>query len=579
MTAKLNVDFYNGEDIYNDGAVEELLYRHYKFGEPIDECDREVFFYTTNIRENILNWYPFSDGSDILEIGAGLGTITGMLASHSKTITAVEASKRRAQVIYERHSDHDNLLIYQADFKDIEFTKKYDYIVMVGVLEYAKIYQKTRDPYKTFLNKIKKLLKPGGKLLIAIENRYGIKYWAGSSEDHLGREYAGLLGYDGEKVRTFGKTELTNLLQSSGFNHTKMYYPFPDYKLPSVLFADSFKVSDSDINSIPIYNYKDDDLYEFDPRTVLKGLNDNNQFDFFVNSFLVEAMTKSDNFSNVSYVRFQPNRSEKYNVITKISDDRKIEKIPLNDDAKNHLKQLEETHKRLDALGIKCCKVECDSNGVATIEFIEGQSLLEMIIELLKKGRISDVEEIINDFFNYLRHLSVATTTDHPLVDSIRRMFGDEMRSLPMALFDLHFGNIIVGERGDYCMIDQEWVSDLQIPIEYNEYASLNVLYASFPEINRYFNIQYFYDKYGLTKDKIDVIEECRQYFFWTVKKYENASLKKILDIGGNIRYKNQEIDKLNKTIVDMRNKLVRERDFSDIVVTQNEKLNDLLSS
>ena len=39
---------------------------------------------------------------------------------------------------------------------------------------------------KIFLIKIKQLLKPDGKLLIAIENQYGLKYWCGALEDHTG---------------------------------------------------------------------------------------------------------------------------------------------------------------------------------------------------------------------------------------------------------------------------------------------------------------------------------------------------------------------------------------------------------
>lgn len=33
---------------------------------------------------------------------------------------------------------------------------------------------------------IKKHLAPGGRIVIAIENKYGLKYFAGCKEDHLG---------------------------------------------------------------------------------------------------------------------------------------------------------------------------------------------------------------------------------------------------------------------------------------------------------------------------------------------------------------------------------------------------------
>ena len=44
---------------------------------------------------------------------------------------------------------------------------------------------------------------------IAIENKFGIKYWAGATEDHTGRIFDGIQGYGGvERVRTFSRYAL-----------------------------------------------------------------------------------------------------------------------------------------------------------------------------------------------------------------------------------------------------------------------------------------------------------------------------------------------------------------------------------
>ena len=65
-----------------------------------------------------------------------------------------------------------------------------------------------------YLEKINRLLKPGGKILIAIENRLGLKYFAGRREDHVGREFVGIEGYPGiDFVETFSKLELEQMLQ------------------------------------------------------------------------------------------------------------------------------------------------------------------------------------------------------------------------------------------------------------------------------------------------------------------------------------------------------------------------------
>ena len=58
---------------------------------------------------------------------------------------------------------------------------------------------------------MKSLLSENGKLFIAIENRFGLKYWAGAREDHTGNYFESLEGYFGnERVKTFSKKELNS---------------------------------------------------------------------------------------------------------------------------------------------------------------------------------------------------------------------------------------------------------------------------------------------------------------------------------------------------------------------------------
>ena len=70
--------------------------------------------------------------------------------------------------------------------------ERFDYVTLIGVLEYAKSYIGKDNPYPEYLEKINRLLKTGGKILIAIENRLGLKYFAGCRGDHVGREFAEL---------------------------------------------------------------------------------------------------------------------------------------------------------------------------------------------------------------------------------------------------------------------------------------------------------------------------------------------------------------------------------------------------
>ena len=105
------------------------------------------------------------------------------------------------------------------------FDAPFDYVLLIGVLEYAGKYTDGEDPYRTFLENIRRYLKPDGRLLIAIENRLGLKYFSGAPEDHLGRSFAGLKGYDpAAGVKTFSHSELKVLLERSGFVGNRFYY-------------------------------------------------------------------------------------------------------------------------------------------------------------------------------------------------------------------------------------------------------------------------------------------------------------------------------------------------------------------
>lgn len=300
---KLNLDFYSGKDLYSDGNTEkeileyEKKYKENEFDKIFENDIRwPIFYHLTDIRKNILNWYPFNKDSEVLEIGAGMGAITGILCDKVKKVTAVELSKQRAQSIMNRCADKENLEIIVGNFNDIKFeNKEFDYITLIGVFEYAALYTNTENPYIDFLNNIKTLLKPNGKLLIAIENKFGMKYWAGAPEDHTSIVYDGITGYSEQsKVKTFGKEEIKKILENSGFNNTKFYYPLPDYKLPTLIFSDEYLPDEKTIENYIPYYYEGTEI-QFDEITAYKEVIKNNKFDFFANSFFIEASQQEIN--------------------------------------------------------------------------------------------------------------------------------------------------------------------------------------------------------------------------------------------------------------------------------------------
>lgn len=297
---KVNYDFYTGTDEYCDGSTENDVISYLKeYGEEgfdkIFEKDIRwpVYYHITPIRKNILKWYPFKENAEVLEVGAGMGAITNVLCERAAHVTAVDLSKQRTSAIIERCKDKENLELIVGNFNDIKFNKKFDYITLIGVLEYAPLYTNSKDPFKTFLDHVKTLLKDDGKLLIAIENQMGLKYFSGAPEDHTGRIFDGITGYENKNgIRTFGKKELKEILENSGFKYTKFYYPLPDYKLPTKIFSDDYMPNEETIEDYRPYVANDNLGVLFDEKKVYKELIKNDMFQDMANSFFIEASSK-----------------------------------------------------------------------------------------------------------------------------------------------------------------------------------------------------------------------------------------------------------------------------------------------
>ena len=202
-------------------------------------------------------------------------------------MVAIDLSRRRSLINAHRNRDADNLEIVVGNFEDIRIEEKFDYVTLIGVLEYSIYYIQSDNPFADMLKKARSYLKPGGKLIIAIENKYGIKYWAGAREDHTGNLMDGLMGYPGvERVRTFSKEGLEALIREAGFASAQFYYPLPDYKLPTEIYSQKrLPKAYPFVTNAP--NYDQERYSFFDEKKVMDELIREGKFEMFANSYLV----------------------------------------------------------------------------------------------------------------------------------------------------------------------------------------------------------------------------------------------------------------------------------------------------
>ncbi|BFH71118.1 hypothetical protein J27TS7_49060 [Paenibacillus dendritiformis] len=512
--AKLNLDYYvpSTDDVYSDGDIESELLQYAKSG----KCDWHkdgrwpVVYHMSHLRHNILNWFPFKKQARILEIGAGCGALTGLLCELGSEVIAVELTKRRAEINYQRHKHFHNLEIVVCDFQRIPRERKFDYIIINGVLEYAAYMIESKQPYVDFLKLSAMHLDDKGKILLSIENRIGLKYFSGSREDHTGKFFSGLNEYgNGEKVKTFSKIELDEQISKAGLYPLKYFYPYPDYKFPVEIFTNEtiFERKPSsfdypmDMTRVKLYEEKK--VYE----TFMKlGV-----IDKFSNSFLVEiAVTPEEETTDISYVKISANRNEEFRICTYFSSDKMVHKKALRPAGKEHLYKM--AHYSEFNYGNSSLKnIACHQKGESlSFPFITADNLERI---LLKACIQNDKEK----FFLHIKGFRRILFGNIPLrkqiaSSSFEEIFGQvqcnqELRWRDNANVDMISGNIFV-ENGRYEVIDYEWHVTCEIPMEFLLWRMLKQ-FAEEHETCDFLTKPVLYDLIGINVQ----IEEC--FYNW----------------------------------------------------------------
>jgi SAM-dependent methyltransferase len=195
-------------------------------------------YHLSAARHNLLRPFNIRPSDSVLELGCGCGALTRYFGETGAAVVAVEGSMRRAGIAAARCRGLSNVSIYCDNLITFASDDKFDFVTLIGVLEYAPRFIEGSDPITKVLSHARSFLKQGGTLILAIENQLGLKYFNGCSEDHLGIPYYGIndLYRDHEPI-TFGRQALSNCLHKADFSEQTFFYPFPDYKLPSVILS------------------------------------------------------------------------------------------------------------------------------------------------------------------------------------------------------------------------------------------------------------------------------------------------------------------------------------------------------
>ncbi|MGK5086842.1 class I SAM-dependent methyltransferase [Bdellovibrionota bacterium FG-2] len=311
----MSINYCDG--IPQENQVLDLLRRAPKLDASCDiASDRygewEVRYHLSPERSNLLRHLDFA-GLDVLELGAGMGAVSRLIAENARSLTVVEGTQKRFGALSERLRDLKNWTGQVANIQDVHLGRKFDVVCVIGVLEYSELFftnlSGAKTPFHAFLHQAREHLKPEGCLILAIENRLGLKYWSGCAEDHTGGLFDGISGYPrNPSPRTFSRKEILSLLTDSGFSQSQEYFPFPDYKIPSTVISKNLLDSSdpghsgflADLASSKSFeNYGRPQTRFMSDYLALRGIAEAGLLPEFSNSFLlVSSLAASSNVMN-----------------------------------------------------------------------------------------------------------------------------------------------------------------------------------------------------------------------------------------------------------------------------------------
>ena len=452
---KLDYTFYSEQSDRSDDSVADELLEIVKqtdkrsYGKAIIEHKNwPILYHLSPFRENIIVWFPMDRNSKVLEIGSECGALTGVLCDKAGSVHAVDASYKYSLVNAYRNKDRDNLTISVGDTQAfLEGTsEKYDIITLIGGVSYSE----------KLLALIKPHLNKGGKILITVNNKIGLRY---------------LAGYEDNRDTRMTKKALATSITEQGFKNFRFFYPYPDACLTDVIYSDDRLPHKGELNE-NIRNFDKKRFVFFDEASAFNDIIDNNDFASFSNSFLVCIGEESD--EQIIYAKISDSRDYRFQIITELYKTksgisvRKLNKLPEGYEWLKAIKDNEDKLNKAFKNKVKICPSTLNDSYLK-FDYIEGEGMNKELKKACSTGDTKSIIEVLDKYYGIIRYMK--TNDKFETTEEFKKIFGEpsipeESESSNIINIDLVFSNII-RSNGNDTIIDYEWVFDFPIPLEF----------------------------------------------------------------------------------------------------------------
>jgi cyclopropane fatty-acyl-phospholipid synthase-like methyltransferase len=475
------------EITYSDGNVEnriEFLLQNaidLSSSKNIAESEYQswpIKYHLSSVRSNCIRHLNFK-GLDVLELGAGMGAMSRFVAENCNHLTAVEGTQLRFNCLKSRLRDLHNWDGVVSNYQDFSSDKKYDVVCFFGVLEYAGKYIDNSDPFVWAIKHAKSFLKEDGILLIAIENKNGLKYFSGAGEDHLGHPFHGICGYsEVNSVKTFSKNEMREILRASGFEKVDIHHLSPDYKLTRAVLTDDFLMQEPIVSANILANYSFEDYSKqrkvlFPERLAMVSLAKSGLITDFSNSYLFIASVKKESSTLIG-------------LLDKIYKDKKLGFLY--------------TEGRINE--VKTEFIQGKEEIITKKEYLHPSNLIKFddkIINVFEKGILHNGKELSYLFLNYLYYDNkneFMTLLKSFILKCFDLYKTSDNNFLDPKSFDAIIRNAILNESGNFIIFDNEYLPSFKISKSY--FIFRNVLdIMNFKDYFVNFGFKSFYEFYN----------------------------------------------------------------------------------
>lgn len=461
-------------------------------------------------KKNIIAWYPIKNTDIVLQVG------------------------KDEEILKELKEKSDNVTIVE----DVSQIKgKYDYINLIGTFENLN----NKDILEILKNS-KEHLTENGKILIAMKNKFGLKYWAGEKIELTSNAFEAILK---SQNNWLGLNKIKEILNTLNLKY-KFYYPLPDYNFTNVIFTDDNLPSKDAIDARDLNYSNEDELIVFSEREAYKQIieQDKNMFPFFANSYFIEVSNK-ENFEDIKYVSYGITRKEPYRIKT-VMKANVVYKNANNEKAKKHIENIARNIKVLNDSNINCLDT-FENDEIVSKYLKNAKSYDEILIkEYMQSGLEATIEKIKQFKVEVLDKLHIENSVDKTVFENYEIELQDDIKQklnfTKDGIIDLIFQNCLVENENIYAY-DQEWYEE-HVPIEFILYRA--VFY--FTELKKIEDINKVYDALGI-KEFVEVFEKLENKIQNSIvdEKMWNLHIKSTESFAGSTNiienYKNQVLE------------------------------------